>query len=73
MMRVEATKFGSPNLKFRSANQKFGCHKPHNFFIGLTKNEGLPDQNFTLNQSNRPSQKVGSAYKISMSVEELFG
>ena len=44
---VSATKFGSPNEKFRSADQKFGCLKLHQFLVGLTKNEGQPDQNFT--------------------------
>ena len=45
-------KFGSPNQKFRSAIQKFCCLKPHTFLTGLTKNEGQPDQNFSLTQPN---------------------
>ena len=40
-------KFGSPNQKFRSADQKFGCLNAHNFLVGLAKNEGQPDQNFS--------------------------
>ena len=57
--------------KFRSAGQKFGCPNPHHFLVGLIKNEGQPDENF--GQPNQitiwffqPSQKVESAYKISM-------
>ena len=58
-MRVEATKFlfsaakfcsadqkGSPNQKFRNANQNFGCLNPHNFLVGPTNNRCQPDQNF---------------------------
>ena len=48
-------KFSSPNQKFRNADQKYGCLNPHHFLVGLSlaKNEGQPDQNFTLTQPNR--------------------
>ena len=66
-------KFGSSNQKFRNAGQNFGCLNPHYFLIGLTKNEGQPDQNF--GQPNQiaiwlsqPLKKVKGAYKISMNV-----
>ena len=47
-----AQKFGSPNQKFRSADQNFSCLNPHHFLIGLTEIEGQTDQNFTLTQPN---------------------
>ena len=57
---------------FSSADQNFGCLNSHHFLIGLTKHEGQLNQNFgQFNQISiclsQPSQKVGSAYKISMS------
>ena len=61
MMRVRASKvlvcaikFCSPiNQRFRSANQNFGCLNPQHFLVSLIKNEGQPNQDFTLNQPNR--------------------
>ena len=59
-------RFGSSNQKFDTADQKFGCLNPYHLLIGLTKNEGPPNQNF--GQANqiavwlsRSPQKVGSA------------
>ena len=37
---------------FGSTNQKFSCRNPHHFLVGLTINEGLPDQNLRLTQPN---------------------
>ena len=39
--------------------KKVRCLEPYRFLVGLTKNEGPPDQN---------PEKVGSAYKIFVSV-----
>ena len=41
--------FDSADLKFL----KFSGLQPHHFLVGLTKNEGAPDQNFSLIQPNR--------------------
>ena len=62
MMRVEATKFLVSTTKFDSADKK----KISN-----------PNQNFSSADQiavwlSQPSQKVGSAYKISMSVRTFF-
>ena len=69
---------------FDSSDQKFGCPTPHHFLIGtpkndegcITKNEGQSDKNFGQPIQiaillNQPSQKVESAYKISMSVKDI--
>ena len=65
--------FGQHYQTFGSADQKFNCLNPRHFLVGLTKNEVQSDQNYgqpnqiaiCLSQS---SQKVGSAYKISMNI-----
>ena len=49
---VRPTKFDSADQKFRSANQTFVCLNPDHCLVGLVKNEGQSDQNFTLTQSN---------------------
>ena len=74
---VSVTKFLVNTTKIHRADQKFGCLNPHHFLVGLIKNEGQSDQNF--GQPNQidiwlsqPSQKVGSAYKISMSVNRYL-
>ena len=59
----------------RTFNQKVCCLNPHHSLVGLTsnkKNEGQLDQNFGQSNQNavwlfQPSQKVKSAYKISVS------
>ena len=56
-------KFGNDDQKFHSANHKFVGLKPHQFSFGLTENERQPDE---------PSQKVRSAFKISMSLLHCF-
>ena len=69
-------KFGSPNQNFGSADQKIWLPQPTLLLVGLAKNKGQPNQ--IIGQPNQiaiwlsqPSQKVGSAYKISMSVRHF--
>ena len=68
---VTVTNFLVSTTKFESTDKKFVCLNPDNSLVGLTKNDRQPDQNFRKpNQMaiwlSQPSQKVGSAYNISM-------
>ena len=74
---VGVTKFlvnttGSANQKFRSADQKFSCLNPHHFLVGLTKNEGQPNRNFTSTQLDHYYLVVSTLAKGGKRLQNLY-
>ena len=67
---VEVTECLVSTTRFGSADQKLGRASPHHFLVGLTKNEGQSNQNFTSTQPNYylVVPTLTMAYKISISV-----